>query len=91
LAGEADGSDVGGFKPGAFSHGAGGGDGGFPPVEGVLLGPAGFWGGDGVFGHRGGEDFAFFVADEGFGSAGADVDAEEVGHGGGPCGQEPAE
>ena len=30
--------------------------------------------------HRGGEDFAVLVADEGLGAAGADVDAEQVGH-----------
>ena len=30
--------------------------------------------------HRGGEDFAVFVADERLGAAGADVDAEQVGH-----------
>jgi UDP-3-O-[3-hydroxymyristoyl] glucosamine N-acyltransferase len=81
LTGQADGGDVRGAKAGGFEAGACGANGGEPPVERVLLGPAGLGLADGVGGGGGGEDFAAIVADEGFGAAGADVDAEEVWHG----------
>src|SRR5260221_14680408 len=34
-----------------------------------------------MLGHGGGEDLAFFVADESFSAAGSDVDAEQMRHG----------
>jgi hypothetical protein len=37
-----------------------------------------------MFGHGRGQDFASFIAEKGFRSAGADVNAEKMGHGGGP-------
>lgn len=81
LPGEADGGDVGGFDASAFTDGFCRGDRCFPPIERILLGPSWFGRRDGVFRHGGGEDFSFGVADECFGSAGADVDAEQVRHG----------
>jgi hypothetical protein len=81
LAGEADGGNVGGFDLRFFQDGFGGGAGGLPPVFGVLFRPAGLGRTDGVLGHRGGEDGAVFIADEGLRAAGSDVDSEEIGHG----------
>src|SRR5688500_12082014 len=51
-----------------------------PPVDRILLAPTLCGRGDGMLRCRGGENLAALIADERLGPAGADVDAEKIGH-----------
>jgi hypothetical protein len=83
LAGEAEAADVVGAGAGGGEDVADGGDGGAPPIGGVLLCPAGAGCVEGVFVGGAGDDAAGFIYKDGLGSGGSDVNADGVGGPGG--------
>src|SRR5690606_36087793 len=79
---EPDGRNRTGVDPGHFERTRDGLCAGTPPVARILLGPSGAWTGKRhVVDGGGSDDGARLVDDERARAPGADVDAEEIGHG----------